>query len=102
MREASQVLSFATELYDMQSPSKEPFMTPWFSWFSDSFRPYVSVDDIAERMKRDHQNFLVYDQDAPKKVRGLDTIWPFRTAEIEAHFDLVSEQRGIWLWKLRN
>jgi hypothetical protein len=108
MGEAAEVLSFSFELYDIQSPSKELFMTPWFgdnadvAHINESFKPYASVDDIAERMDRDHQRFLVYDNNAPKNVRGLDTIWPLPTAELRAHFDLISVQRGIWLWKLRN
>jgi 4-amino-4-deoxy-L-arabinose transferase-like glycosyltransferase len=98
MRDSLEVLTFAPELYDIASPSKDEFMTPWFRY---DFPHYASIRDIAERMKHDGQRFLVYAVDAPQRVPGLDRLWPLRPDEMSAEFELISDQRGFSLWRLR-
>jgi hypothetical protein len=99
IRSVSEVLSFSFDYYDMTKPTKDRFALPWYA---TEFRPYESVDDIARRMQRAGEQFLVFDDRAPRNVRGLKSIWPFDESDLRRCFEDVATVSGsVHVYRLR-
>lgn len=100
MRNSNEALTFWFDYYDMRKPTKDRLS---ISWYSPLSRPYKSIEDIAQRMRKAGQKFLVFDHRAPDTVPGLSRAswpfdkkllssrcWPFDEAELNKFFDLVA------------
>jgi hypothetical protein len=104
MKSSHEVLSFSLSYYNLESRKKENFATntPPAPFIRDDFVPYKSVDDIADRMKSEGQQYLVFDSYGVKLVKGLNKIWPFDEAAMDKRFvRLGSFKTGTEVWRLR-
>ncbi|MFO7653756.1 MAG: glycosyltransferase family 39 protein [Candidatus Krumholzibacteriia bacterium] len=94
-----EVLAWSFDYYDMTRPTKDRYA---IDWYADEFPPYGTVADIAGRMRARGQRYLVYDEGASKRVRGLAEIWPLDGEELLAHFEPVTTSaEDVWILRLR-
>ena len=89
--ESSSVLSLSFEFYLLDKPTKDRFALPWYA---TEFEPYRSIEDLAQRMHKAGQRFLVFDHNAPLNVRGLERIWPFDSEQLAENFELIARFSG--------
>jgi hypothetical protein len=97
---ACSVLSLSFDYYDVTKRTKDLYA---LTWYETDFEPYQSVEDLAERMRRAGQRFLVFDNSAPRNVRGLESIWPFDESHMAERFEHISTLSGsIKVYRLRD
>jgi 4-amino-4-deoxy-L-arabinose transferase-like glycosyltransferase len=97
---SSSVLSLSFDYYDMTKRTKDRYA---LSWYATGFEPYQSVQDVAERMRKAGQRYLVFDKRAPHNVRGLNSIWPFDPTQMAEYFDHISTLSGsVHVYRVRD